>query len=174
MGTADTEASTMPQAGWLRRTWEKVATVIAVVGLIDFTGQLIHWAKLIHEIVTQYAVVRGWLFGWLPFHIPPQWHDPIVLLLIFFSMTNVGLYRRTRHTFFYHIRHNFWTESLLMEWKEMIPTFFGLVIITTLGGVFGLYLSNSNDVGVITTPILFLFITLLIVVMLHGTFLAWR
>jgi DNA-binding transcriptional MocR family regulator len=69
----------------LRNTWEKVATVLAVIGLIDVSGQLIHWAELIHWIAEHYAAVRTWLFGWLPFHIPVEWHDPIVLFFIFFE-----------------------------------------------------------------------------------------
>jgi hypothetical protein len=99
MATADTEAPTMPQAGWLRRTWEKIATVLAVIGLIDLSSQLIHWAALIHWVATKYAIVRAWLFGWLPFHIAPEWHDPIVLFLIFFSVTNLGYYQKTKRMF---------------------------------------------------------------------------
>jgi hypothetical protein len=87
------------KAGWLRRAWERVATVLAVIGLIDVSSQLIHWAKLIHEIAEKYAIVRSWLFGWLPFHIPPEWHDPIVLFLIFFSVTNLGYYQTTKNLF---------------------------------------------------------------------------
>jgi hypothetical protein len=86
------------RAGWLSQTWEKVATVLAVIGLIDVSSQLIKWASLIHWVAEHYAAVRTWLFGWLPFHIPKEWHDPIVLLLIFFSVVNVGVYQRTGHT----------------------------------------------------------------------------
>jgi len=91
-------ATNYTEASWLRRTWERVATVLAVIGLIDVSSQLIHWAALIHWVVTNYAIVRTWLFGWLPFHIHLEWHDPIVLFLIFLSVTNVGYYRRTGHT----------------------------------------------------------------------------
>lgn len=59
MTTADTEAPTLPQASWMRRYWEKVATVLAVIGLIDVSSQLIHWAKLLHEIAEKYAIVRS-------------------------------------------------------------------------------------------------------------------
>ena len=102
MATAENEEQAMPQAGWLGRTWEKVATVLAVIGLADLSGQLIKWAAAIHWIITKYAIVRAWLFGWLPFHIPPEWHDPIVLFIILFSVTNVGVYRSTQHTFVFH------------------------------------------------------------------------
>jgi hypothetical protein len=94
MTTADHEASTVP-AGVLRRSWEKIAIVLAVIGLVDVSSQLIKWAASIHWIATKYAIVRAWLFGWLPFHIPPEWHDPIVLFLIILSVTNVGVYRET-------------------------------------------------------------------------------
>jgi hypothetical protein len=100
MATADdeTKALTAP-AGPLRRTWEKIATVLALIGLIDLTGQLIKWAGLIHWLAEKYAGVRAWLFSWLPFHIPPEWHDTIVLVLILFSVTNVGTYQSTGYTF---------------------------------------------------------------------------
>jgi hypothetical protein len=65
---------------------------------LTLSSQLIHWAALIHWIVAQYALAKAWLFGWLPFHIPPEWHDPIVLGLILLSVTNMGLYRETGYT----------------------------------------------------------------------------
>src|SRR5258708_19274290 len=93
MTTTHTKA--LAQSTWLRRTWEKVAIVLAVIGLVDLSRQLIEWAALVHWIVTKYAIVKIWLFGWLPFHIPPEWHDPIVLLSLLLSVTNVGVYRET-------------------------------------------------------------------------------
>jgi hypothetical protein len=63
------------------------------------TGQLITWASWVHWIAENYATVRAWLFGWMPFHIPREWHDPIILLLIFFSVTNLGSYQSTGLTF---------------------------------------------------------------------------
>jgi hypothetical protein len=112
MATAEIEGSTteaealIAPAGPLRRAWQKIATVLAVIGLVDLSSQLIKWAALIHWIAETYAAVRAWLFGWL--HLPPEWHDPIVLLLILFSVTNVGLYRRTQHTFIFYLRKGFW------------------------------------------------------------------
>jgi hypothetical protein len=101
MTAADTEASTQ-RNGWLRRAWEawlRVAGFLAIIALVDLTGQLIRWAAWVHWLATQYAIARAWLFGWLPFHIPPDWHDPIILLLIFFSVTNMGSYQSTGYTF---------------------------------------------------------------------------
>jgi hypothetical protein len=101
MATTETEAPTA-SAGWLRRAWQawlQVGGVLAVITLVDLTGQLIKWAAVIHWIAAQYAVVRAWLFGWLPFHILPALHDPIVLLLILFGVANVGVYRRTGRNF---------------------------------------------------------------------------
>jgi hypothetical protein len=99
VATADTEAPSKPNLSRLRRGWEKMATVLAVIGLIDVSSQLIHWAKLIHEIAEKYAAARTWLFSWLPFHIPLELHDPIVLLLILFSVTNIGLYQGTGRSY---------------------------------------------------------------------------
>jgi hypothetical protein len=84
------------RGGWLRRTWEKVAVALAVIGLVDLSRQLFEWAAWIHWVATKYAIVKAWLFDWLPFHIPPEWHDPIVLFLILLSVTNIGVYRETR------------------------------------------------------------------------------
>jgi hypothetical protein len=53
---------------WTRWTWEKLATVPAVISLIDLNRQ----ASLIHWIVEKYAIIKNWLFGWLPFHVPPS------------------------------------------------------------------------------------------------------
>jgi hypothetical protein len=46
--TADTKAKSLTALGPLRRTWEKIATVLAAIGLIDLSSQLIKWASLIH------------------------------------------------------------------------------------------------------------------------------
>jgi hypothetical protein len=94
MAAAETEASTT-SAGPLRRRWEKIATVLAVIGLVDLTGQLIKWAALIHWVAEKYAAIRTWAFSWLPFHIPPKWHDPIVLSLVTFSVLHVYVYQKT-------------------------------------------------------------------------------
>jgi hypothetical protein len=102
MPTTDIEAPTK-HAGWFGRTWHKIATVLAAIGLVDVTGQLIKWASIIHWIAERYAVVRGWVFSWLPLRLPPEWHDPTVLFLILFSVTNVGLYRRTGHTLAFYV-----------------------------------------------------------------------
>jgi hypothetical protein len=128
VATASTEASTRPQTSLLRRTWEKVATVLAVIGLVDLTGQLIKWAAVIHWVVTKYAIAKAWVFGWLPFHIPPEWHDTIVLASILLSVTNIGVYRETR----WRIR-SFWkaaeTSALLHKFSPLPLLLFVLLIL---------------------------------------------
>ena len=84
-----------PPMAPFRSTWEKVATVLSLIGLVDLTSQLIKWAAVVHWLAVRYAGVRAWLFSWLPFHIPPEWHDYIVLLTIFLSVANVGFYKQT-------------------------------------------------------------------------------
>ena len=69
--------------------------------LVDLTSQLIKWAGLIHWLAVRYAGVRSWLFSWLPFHIPPEWHNYIVLLMIFLSVANVGFYKQTGKFYFF-------------------------------------------------------------------------
>lgn len=83
----------------MRRTWHQIARVLTILGLINLFSTLVKWVTLIHWLAEKYSGVREWLFGWLPIHIPPLWHDPIVLLLILFSVTNIGLYRETRMTY---------------------------------------------------------------------------
>jgi hypothetical protein len=82
---------------WLskaRRHWDKIASVLAIIGLCDLTSQLVKWVAGIHWVVSHYAVAKAWVFSWAPFHIPPEWHDVIVLFLILFSVTNIGFYQR--------------------------------------------------------------------------------
>jgi len=89
--------------GWLQSAWEKVATVIAVIGLIDVSGQLIKWAAVVHWIAEHYADMRTWLFGWLPFHISSGWQNSIVLCSSYLTAMNVGLYRKTKRTIISHL-----------------------------------------------------------------------
>ncbi len=171
MLTADTAAPA--GASWLRRSWEKIATVIAMIGLIDLSSQVIKWAKVTHEITEKYAAVRTWLFSWLPWPIPPEWHDPIVLFLIFFSLTNVGLYRRTKQTIVSNILRNW-------EWVNILSV--GTVVIIA----FALLLPQSSatdlirefaDKFIIILTMIFIFIVLLfvfIVLSFMAAVLAWR
>jgi hypothetical protein len=119
-----TETSTARPA-WLSLTWEKVATVLAIIGLADLSSQLIKWAALIHWAVTKYAIVRAWLFGWLPFHVPPEWHDYIVLFSILLSVTNVGVYRETGASF----------RSFLIAVGKF-PAAFGFILVASIGASF--------------------------------------
>jgi hypothetical protein len=75
--------------------WSKAATILAIIGLVDLTHQLIEWAGIIHQIATKYAAVREALFAWLPFHVPHEWHNVIVIGTLLFSIINVGFYRST-------------------------------------------------------------------------------
>jgi hypothetical protein len=68
---------------------------LAVIGLVDLTRQLIEWTEVIHQIAIKYAEVREVLFAWIPFYIPHEWHNPIVLITVFFSVINAGVYQRT-------------------------------------------------------------------------------
>jgi hypothetical protein len=83
-----------------RGLWSKAATILAVIGLVDLTHQLIEWASIIHQIAMKYAEVRELLFAWVPFHIPQKWHDPIILAGILLSVINVGFYRSTGEFYF--------------------------------------------------------------------------
>jgi hypothetical protein len=128
----------------LRRTWEKVGTVLAVIGLVDVTGQLIKWATVIHWIAERYATARTWLFGWLPFHIPPERHDSIVLLLIFFSVTNLGSYQSAGYTFVDWLRvllKGFNVETIEDRWYYI---FYAASFTTAL--VVVLFLGNYDSI----------------------------
>jgi hypothetical protein len=91
--------STATRRHLVGRAWEKIATGLAVIGLIDLTGQLIKWAAAVHWLVEKYRIVKVWLFGWMPFYIPPEWHDYVLLFCVMFSVVNVGFYRRTGKPF---------------------------------------------------------------------------
>jgi hypothetical protein len=200
MATADTEAPTMPQAGWLRRTWEKIATVLAVIGLIDLSSQLIHWAALIHWVATKYAIVRAWLFGWLPFHIAPEWHDPIVLFLIFFSVTNLGYYQKTKRMFMLfivkYINTGIWddiTEAFKRHNRSVVVHHIKRIgfkrflikqglMYAVLVGLFSFFPWFSNERSWWSIVLIFFFAagpiallaTHVIMSMLEGAFVAWR
>lgn len=95
----------------LANVWSITATVLAIISLVDLTHQLVEWAAFIHKIAEKYAEVRGWCFNRLPFRIPKEWHDYVVLGFIFFSVGNVGYYRRTGHVFLYEIVKMFGPRS---------------------------------------------------------------
>jgi hypothetical protein len=194
MATADTEASTTPAAGWLRRTWEKAATILAVIGLIDLSSQLIHWAALIHWIVTKYAAVRTCLFGWLPFHIPPDWHDPIVLFSILLSVTNVGIYRETgwRIRSFWKAVNNSKFSALLFGLLALVffpaTAVVGGVILHYVPGLFPFFDNDASEIhpmllamGVLLFLLLFILseslgaiVVLALFVLVMAFSVAWR
>jgi hypothetical protein len=171
MAIADTEAPT--KGGWLRRSWEMIATVIAVIVLVDLSSLVVKWAKLIHEIAEKYAAARTWLFGLLPWPIQPEWHDPVVLFLIFFSLTNVGLYRSRKHTIVSYILRNLEFVNILSVATVMIiasALFLPQAVATDF--IKGLF---EKLITILT--IIFIFIALLfgyIVLSFAATVLAWR
>ena len=115
---SDQETQSSAKPGW-RTAWEWVCGVLALIGVVDVTSQLIKWAALIHWIVEKYAAVRVWLFGWLPFHVPPELRDYILLFLIFMSVTNVGFYQRTGRMY---VKQLF---LMLTSWENPDRTFDG-------------------------------------------------
>jgi len=178
MATADIRVPT-EQVGWLRRTWEKIATVLAVIGLIDVTGQLIHWAQLKHEIATQYAIVRAWLFSWLPFHIPPELHDPIVLFLILVSVTNIGIYKTYGITILSVL---FARRSLPLSFLRHVPFLSTVVVplsILLFTGI-ALYVAyvfhrHGDDIYNMATMVTFLLVSyFLFLPTAAAVFLTWR
>jgi hypothetical protein len=81
------------------RWWEKAGSVLAIFGLADLFRQFVEWAGIIHWLVSQYSTAKAWVFSWLPFQIPPELHDYIVLLITLFTVINVGFYQRTGRTY---------------------------------------------------------------------------
>jgi hypothetical protein len=76
--------------------WPTAATIVAIIGLVDLTHQLIEWAEIVHWIAVKYAVVRSTCFAWVPLiRVPPAWQDLIVLTSILLSVSNVGYYQKT-------------------------------------------------------------------------------
>jgi hypothetical protein len=81
------------------RVWDKISIALTILGLIDVTGQVIKWAALVHRLAEIYGNWRDWLFRFLPFQVPPEWHNFVVIGAIIFSVTNIGFYRRTGKIF---------------------------------------------------------------------------
>jgi hypothetical protein len=104
--------------------WSKAATILAIIGLVDLTHQLIEWAEAIHQIATKYATVSEALFAWLPFHVPHEWHNVIVLGAVFCSVINVGYYQNTGKLYVIES-----CKALLPDWfrrfnkERLSPTF---------------------------------------------------
>src|SRR5262249_17757176 len=127
------------------------------------------WAALIHWIATKYAIVREWLFGWLPFHIPPEWHNHIVFVLIYLSVANLGVYQETGQAF---------VRTVLKElWKlRFVLLFAGIFIF--LGGVVGLKADGKTWSYIFAKelPLFLLWFPLISVgiAMLLGATMAWR
>ena len=110
------------QPSLLSRTWkrwEKIGSVLAILGLADLFGQVVKWAAGIHWVVSKYVAARSWVFSWAPFHIPPEWQHSIVLFLLVFSVTSIGFYQRTGKYYgravYDHLRSSFTDEDPLQK-----------------------------------------------------------
>jgi hypothetical protein len=88
-----------PNPKWIADWWSKIATFLAILSLVDVTHQVVEWATIIHAIMSIYVTTREWLFGWLPFRIPPAWHNYIILACMAFSVGNIGYYKTTGRIF---------------------------------------------------------------------------
>ena len=84
-----------PTPRWLAAWWSKTASFLAILSLIDVTHQVVEWATFIHAIVSRYVAIRELLFGWLPFHVPQEWHNYVILACVTLSVSNIGFYRAT-------------------------------------------------------------------------------
>jgi hypothetical protein len=76
---------------------------LAIIGLADLFSQQIKWAGAINWIIADYRIAEVWLFGWLPFQLPPQWQDYILLSGILFGVTAVADRRETRRLFVFQV-----------------------------------------------------------------------
>lgn len=83
--------------------WRKIASVLAILSLADVFGQVIKWASLINWLVGKYALMKQWLFSLIPLHIPPEWHNTIVLFMIVTCVTNIGYYQQTGRLYVVHL-----------------------------------------------------------------------
>jgi hypothetical protein len=164
------ELARQNRSEWPRWAWEKVGMVLAIIGLADLFGQLIKWASAIHWVIDHYRIARIWLFGWLPFHIPPEWHDPIILIFIVFSVVNIGLYRRTGRTYFTYLPLTIW------QYLQEDRGYRGLYILI-LGFVWALPALYFPDVGLMFLVELaaIIAVTLFVIgAILSGAIIAWR
>ena len=58
-----TAHSIVTRGHFMARAWEKIATGLAVIGLIDLSGQLIKWAAAVHWLIDKYRIMKVWLFA---------------------------------------------------------------------------------------------------------------
>jgi hypothetical protein len=96
---AVSEGKTWSWGDFARGPWNLVAVPLTLIVLVDLTARLINWAASIQWLADEYETWRALAFSRSPIAIPFEWDDYVVLLCVFFSVTNVSYRRRTGRSF---------------------------------------------------------------------------
>jgi len=78
---------------WPRWAGEKIATILAVIGLADLFSKQVAWSPAIRWVIGDYRTATAWLFGWLPSPVSSDWQDYILLSGILFAVTAAAHYK---------------------------------------------------------------------------------
>lgn len=79
--------------------WNLIGVPLALIDLVDLTGQRIEWTALVDWLAEEYATWTSWALSWSPIQIPDEWNNYIVLLCVVFGVTNASYRRKTGNSF---------------------------------------------------------------------------
>lgn len=80
-----------PQVRRALRWWRRIGLLMNSVGLASLFDNVVKWARWIHWTIGQYRFVRDWAFGLLPFQLPDDWRDSVVIAFVILVTTLKGL-----------------------------------------------------------------------------------
>lgn len=81
------------------RYWRRIALVLALFNLASLFDNYVKWSRWINLAVSHYQAARDWAFAWLPFRVPEDWRDIVVLFLVLLSLTVGGVRSSTGHNY---------------------------------------------------------------------------
>jgi len=84
---------------FVRGRWNLIAFPLALIILVDLTARLVEWPALLNWVAEQYAMGTAWILSFSPITIPLEWNNYVVLLCVFFGVTNASYHRKTGDSF---------------------------------------------------------------------------
>ena|ERR1700683_103929 len=188
---AVSEDKTWSWGDFARSPWNVIAVPLALMALVDLTGQRIEWAALPDWLAEKYATWTSWAFSWSPIHIPGEWHNYIVLVCIFFSVANSSYRRKTDNSFIADLltfelsRYRSdshkpiyvgkgWQEKLDDLAAVVTSSAMFVVVVLAAGGCFLMFMSFFISIHTATMVSYGKWPLILAVIIGSGPFFAWR
>jgi hypothetical protein len=156
MTTTQSETTASTSGPWLsvaRKWWGHAGSILFILGLANLFDNVLNWARNVNWIVSKYAGVREWFFAWLPFSVHPIWQDIIVIVLVVFTVTNIGFYQRTGRTYVGYVAQYvpFMLASMLLPFALSFGSLYLLSVLSN-------YVASGPDV-----PTWFLVVSLIVI-----------